>query len=148
MELLDSWGLPATSLLPFSRLFCTLKEPTGRLEVRASFAESLGCHVTLILPFPKHLPSRHPDCLEGGDERGLGPLLSSLLSVLCPAPSMPEYDTDTPLNETDTTITVMLKPAQSRGAPVRWGGCLTWRLSFSFSAPCTPPAEWCHWQCP
>lgn len=32
---------------------------------------------------------------------------------------MPEYDTDTPLNETDTTITVMLKPAQSRGAPVR-----------------------------
>ncbi|KAL0594989.1 Receptor-type tyrosine-protein phosphatase T, partial [Plecturocebus cupreus] len=35
------------------------------------------------------------------------------------SPSMPEYDTDTPLNETDTTITVMLKPAQSRGAPVR-----------------------------
>lgn len=33
---------------------------------------------------------------------------------------MPEYDTDSPLNETDTTITVMLKPAQSRGAPVRW----------------------------
>lgn len=41
------------------------------------------------------------------------------LSVLYPAPSMPEYDTDAPLNETDTTITVMLKPAQSRGAPVR-----------------------------
>lgn len=37
---------------------------------------------------------------------------------------MPEYDTDSPLNETDTTITVMLKPAQSRGAPVRWVFCL------------------------
>lgn len=36
------------------------------------------------------------------------------------APSMPEYETDSPLNETDTTITVLLKPAQSRGAPVRW----------------------------
>ncbi|MBN3272075.1 PTPRT phosphatase, partial [Polyodon spathula] len=34
------------------------------------------------------------------------------------APSMPEYETDAPLNETDTTITVLLKPAQSRGAPV------------------------------
>ncbi|CDQ62113.1 unnamed protein product [Oncorhynchus mykiss] len=32
---------------------------------------------------------------------------------------MPEYETDIPpLNETDTTITVLLKPAQSRGAPV------------------------------
>lgn len=36
---------------------------------------------------------------------------------------MPEYDTDSPLNETDTTITVMLKPAQSRGAPVRLVFC-------------------------
>ncbi|XP_026099475.1 receptor-type tyrosine-protein phosphatase T-like, partial [Carassius auratus] len=33
-------------------------------------------------------------------------------------PSMPEYETESPLNETDTTITVLLKPAQSRGAPV------------------------------
>ena len=35
------------------------------------------------------------------------------------APSMPGYDQDTPLNQTDSTVTVLLKPAQSRGAPVR-----------------------------
>lgn len=50
---------------------------------------------------------------------------------------MPEYDTDSPLNETDTTITVMLKPAQSRGAPVRW----VVLLSFFFwqRSPLLPP---------
>lgn len=48
-------------------------------------------------------------------------LITSTLSLSSSAPSMPEYDADSPLNETDTTITVMLKPAQSRGAPVRWG---------------------------
>lgn len=49
---------------------------------------------------------------------------------------MPEYDTDSPLNETDTTITVMLKPAQSRGAPVRWVVLLSffffWQCSLLF----------------
>ncbi|XP_035384417.1 receptor-type tyrosine-protein phosphatase mu-like [Electrophorus electricus] len=34
------------------------------------------------------------------------------------APSMPIYDQETSLNQTDTTVTVVLKPAQSRGAPV------------------------------
>jgi receptor-type tyrosine-protein phosphatase T len=33
---------------------------------------------------------------------------------------MPEYESEAPLNETDTTITLLLKPAQSRGAPVRY----------------------------
>uniref|UniRef100_A0AAV2JSN9 Receptor-type tyrosine-protein phosphatase U-like Fn3 domain-containing protein n=1 Tax=Knipowitschia caucasica TaxID=637954 RepID=A0AAV2JSN9_KNICA len=31
---------------------------------------------------------------------------------------MPAYDQETSLNQTDTTVTVLLKPAQSRGAPV------------------------------
>lgn len=35
------------------------------------------------------------------------------------APHMPGYDQETPLNQTDSTVTVLLKPAQSRGAPVR-----------------------------
>uniref|UniRef100_A0A8D3CE32 protein-tyrosine-phosphatase n=1 Tax=Scophthalmus maximus TaxID=52904 RepID=A0A8D3CE32_SCOMX len=34
------------------------------------------------------------------------------------APSMPAYDQETSLNQTDSTVTVLLKPAQSRGAPV------------------------------
>uniref|UniRef100_A0A8C6P4S6 Tyrosine-protein phosphatase non-receptor type 20 n=1 Tax=Nothobranchius furzeri TaxID=105023 RepID=A0A8C6P4S6_NOTFU len=33
-------------------------------------------------------------------------------------PSMPAYDQETSLNQTDSTVTVLLKPAQSRGAPV------------------------------
>lgn len=57
------------------------------------------------------------------------------VALFCAAPSMPEYDTDSPLNETDTTITVMLKPAQSRGAPVRWVFC----LFFSHFPPLLPP---------
>uniref|UniRef100_A0A8C5IQL7 protein-tyrosine-phosphatase n=1 Tax=Junco hyemalis TaxID=40217 RepID=A0A8C5IQL7_JUNHY len=73
---------------------------------------------------------RRTDCCQGIRATGpfscvFKPILSSKRLVpdevvLCSAaaPSMPEYDTDSPLNETDTTITVMLKPAQSRGAPV------------------------------
>lgn len=38
---------------------------------------------------------------------------------VCVAPSMPTYDQETSLNQTDSTVTVLLKPAQSRGAPVR-----------------------------
>ncbi|KFQ11571.1 Receptor-type tyrosine-protein phosphatase T, partial [Haliaeetus albicilla] len=50
--------------------------------------------------------------------KGFGPPIITRIATKISAPSMPEYDTDSPLNETDTTITVMLKPAQSRGAPV------------------------------
>lgn len=46
---------------------------------------------------------------------GLPPPASS------PAPSMPAYELETPLNQTDNTVTVLLKPAHSRGAPVRYG---------------------------
>lgn len=35
------------------------------------------------------------------------------------APMMPDYESEAPLNETETTITILLKPAQSRGAPIR-----------------------------
>ncbi len=42
-----------------------------------------------------------------------------LCLVFSLAPSMPAYDQETSLNQTDSTVTVLLKPAQSRGAPVR-----------------------------
>lgn len=43
-----------------------------------------------------------------------------LLNVfISTAPHMPGYDQETPLNQTDSTVKVLLKPAQSRGAPVR-----------------------------
>lgn len=56
--------------------------------------------------------------IKASTAKGFGPPVTTRIATKISAPSMPEYDTDTPLNETDTTITVMLKPAQSRGAPV------------------------------
>ncbi|CAM4628513.1 unnamed protein product [Leuciscus chuanchicus] len=56
--------------------------------------------------------------LKASTNKGFGPPVTSRIATKIAAPSMPEYETDSPLNETDTTITVLLKPAQSRGAPV------------------------------
>ena len=51
---------------------------------------------------------------------------SPISHIFPPAPSMPAYELETPLNQTDNTVTVMLKPAQSRGAPVRYGAEEGW----------------------
>ncbi|XP_021332973.1 receptor-type tyrosine-protein phosphatase T isoform X11 [Danio rerio] len=56
--------------------------------------------------------------LKASTNKGFGPPVTTRITTKIAAPSMPEYETDSPLNETDTTITVLLKPAQSRGAPV------------------------------
>ncbi|EDL96606.1 protein tyrosine phosphatase, receptor type, T (predicted) [Rattus norvegicus] len=56
--------------------------------------------------------------IKASTAKGFGPPVTTRIATKISAPSMPEYDADSPLNETDTTITVMLKPAQSRGAPV------------------------------
>nr|XP_006006728.1 PREDICTED: receptor-type tyrosine-protein phosphatase T [Latimeria chalumnae] len=56
--------------------------------------------------------------IKASTAKGFGPPVTSRITTKISAPSMPDYDMDTPLNETDTTITVLLKPAQSRGAPV------------------------------
>ncbi|KAH0501725.1 Receptor-type tyrosine-protein phosphatase T [Microtus ochrogaster] len=56
--------------------------------------------------------------IKASTAKGFGPPVTTRIATKISAPSMPEYDADTPLNETETTITVMLKPAQSRGAPV------------------------------
>ncbi|XP_026115013.1 receptor-type tyrosine-protein phosphatase T-like [Carassius auratus] len=56
--------------------------------------------------------------LKASTNKGFGPPVTTRIATKIAAPSMPEYETESPLNETDTTITVLLKPAQSRGAPV------------------------------
>ena len=38
-----------------------------------------------------------------------------------PAPSFDYADMPSPLGESENTITVLLRPAQGRGAPIRWG---------------------------
>ncbi|XP_016112082.1 receptor-type tyrosine-protein phosphatase mu-like [Sinocyclocheilus grahami] len=50
--------------------------------------------------------------------KGFGPPAITQATTMISAPSMPAYDQETPLNQTDSTVTVVLKPAQSRGAPV------------------------------
>ncbi|XP_026061165.1 receptor-type tyrosine-protein phosphatase mu-like isoform X4 [Carassius auratus] len=50
--------------------------------------------------------------------KGFGPPAITQATTKISAPLMPVYDQETPLNQTDSTVTVLLKPAQSRGAPV------------------------------
>lgn len=47
---------------------------------------------------------------------------SSMLMTLSPspAPSFDYADMPSPLGESENTITVLLRPAQGRGAPIRW----------------------------
>ncbi|KAG8571208.1 hypothetical protein GDO81_011557 [Engystomops pustulosus] len=50
--------------------------------------------------------------------KGFGPPITSQFTTKISAPSMPSYELETPLNQTDSSLTVLLKPAQSRGAPI------------------------------
>ncbi|XP_043922454.1 receptor-type tyrosine-protein phosphatase mu isoform X3 [Protopterus annectens] len=56
--------------------------------------------------------------IKASTAKGFGHSSTKRFTTNISAPSMPAYDLDTPLNQTDTTVTIMLKPAQSRGAPV------------------------------
>ncbi|XP_072296811.1 receptor-type tyrosine-protein phosphatase mu-like isoform X1 [Eucyclogobius newberryi] len=56
--------------------------------------------------------------LRASTAKGYGPPIITQFTTKISAPSMPAYDQETSLNQTDTTVTVLLKPAQSRGAPV------------------------------
>uniref|UniRef100_A0A672PS12 protein-tyrosine-phosphatase n=1 Tax=Sinocyclocheilus grahami TaxID=75366 RepID=A0A672PS12_SINGR len=59
-------------------------------------------------------PSNHTNALQ----KIYQPPSKKQLKMHINSPSMPAYDQETPLNQTDSTVTVVLKPAQSRGAPV------------------------------
>ncbi|XP_027004874.1 receptor-type tyrosine-protein phosphatase mu-like isoform X6 [Tachysurus fulvidraco] len=50
--------------------------------------------------------------------KGYGSPAFTQFTTKISSPHMPGYDQETPLNQTDSTVTVVLKPAQSRGAPV------------------------------
>ncbi|XP_028817943.1 receptor-type tyrosine-protein phosphatase mu-like isoform X8 [Denticeps clupeoides] len=50
--------------------------------------------------------------------KGFGPPVITQFTTKISAPLMPPYDQETPLNQTDRTVTVLLKPAQSQGAPI------------------------------
>uniref|UniRef100_A0A8C1WYU9 protein-tyrosine-phosphatase n=1 Tax=Cyprinus carpio TaxID=7962 RepID=A0A8C1WYU9_CYPCA len=50
--------------------------------------------------------------------KGYGPPELAQFTTKISPPRMPGYEQETPLNQTDSTVTVLLKPARSRGAPV------------------------------
>uniref|UniRef100_A0A3Q2YX20 Receptor-type tyrosine-protein phosphatase kappa n=1 Tax=Hippocampus comes TaxID=109280 RepID=A0A3Q2YX20_HIPCM len=56
--------------------------------------------------------------LKASTSKGAGPPVNTHITTKIAAPTMPEYDSEAPLNETESTITVLLKPAKSRGAPI------------------------------
>ncbi|XP_034743879.1 receptor-type tyrosine-protein phosphatase mu-like isoform X10 [Etheostoma cragini] len=56
--------------------------------------------------------------LRASTAKGYGPPIITQFTTKISAPSMPAYDQEISLNQTDSTVTVLLKPAQSRGAPV------------------------------
>uniref|UniRef100_A0AAX7TGG3 protein-tyrosine-phosphatase n=1 Tax=Astatotilapia calliptera TaxID=8154 RepID=A0AAX7TGG3_ASTCA len=56
--------------------------------------------------------------LKASTNKGFGPPVTTRITTKIAAPMMPEYESESPLNETETTITILLKPAQSRGAPI------------------------------
>uniref|UniRef100_A0A673AEP2 protein-tyrosine-phosphatase n=1 Tax=Sphaeramia orbicularis TaxID=375764 RepID=A0A673AEP2_9TELE len=50
--------------------------------------------------------------------KGFGPPVITQFTTKISAPLMPAYDQESPLNQTDSSVTILLRPAQSRGAPV------------------------------
>ncbi|KAM9800540.1 receptor-type tyrosine-protein phosphatase T isoform 9-T10 [Syngnathus typhle] len=56
--------------------------------------------------------------LKASTGKGSGPPVTTHVTTKIAAPAMSEYDSEAPLNETESTITVVLKPAKSRGAPI------------------------------
>ncbi|TRZ01855.1 hypothetical protein DNTS_017247, partial [Danionella cerebrum] len=50
--------------------------------------------------------------------KGFGPPAIKQFTTRISSPRMPGYEQELPLNQTESTVTVLLKPAQSRGAPV------------------------------
>nr|XP_054592187.1 receptor-type tyrosine-protein phosphatase mu isoform X3 [Nothobranchius furzeri] len=50
--------------------------------------------------------------------KGFGPPTITQFTTRISAPLMPAYDQEPPLNQTDSTVTILLRPAQSRGAPI------------------------------
>ncbi|XP_061694521.1 receptor-type tyrosine-protein phosphatase mu-like isoform X4 [Syngnathoides biaculeatus] len=65
-----------------------------------------------------HPGSTYSFTLRASTAKGYGPAVVTQFTTKISAPSMPAYDQETSLNQTDSTVTVLLKPAQSRGAPV------------------------------
>ncbi|XP_056100518.1 receptor-type tyrosine-protein phosphatase mu-like isoform X6 [Rhinichthys klamathensis goyatoka] len=69
--------------------------------------------------FPGLYPgSTYSFTIRASTVKGYGPPVITQFTTKISPPRMPGYEQESPLNQSDSTVTVLLKPARSRGAPV------------------------------
>nr|XP_028694066.1 receptor-type tyrosine-protein phosphatase mu isoform X11 [Macaca mulatta] len=93
-------------------------DPEIDLSNQSGRVSKLG-NETHFLFFGLYPGTTYSFTIRASTAKGFGPPATNQFTTKISAPSMPAYELETPLNQTDNTVTVMLKPAHSRGAPVR-----------------------------
>ncbi|KAG8521096.1 Receptor-type tyrosine-protein phosphatase mu, partial [Galemys pyrenaicus] len=95
-------------------------DPEIDLSNQSGRVSKLG-NETHFLFFGLYPGTTYSFTIRASTAKGFGPPATNQFTTKISAPSMPAYELETPLNQTDNTVTVILKPAHSRGAPVRYG---------------------------
>uniref|UniRef100_A0A673VBQ6 protein-tyrosine-phosphatase n=1 Tax=Suricata suricatta TaxID=37032 RepID=A0A673VBQ6_SURSU len=92
-------------------------DPEIDLSNQSGRVSKLG-NETHFLFFGLYPGTTYSFTIRASTAKGFGPPATNQFTTKISAPSMPAYELEAPLNQTDNTVTVMLKPAHSRGAPV------------------------------
>ncbi|EPY79319.1 Receptor-type tyrosine-protein phosphatase mu precursor isoform 3-like protein [Camelus ferus] len=92
-------------------------DPEIDLSSQSGRVSKLG-NETHFLFFGLYPGTTYSFTIRASTAKGFGPPATSQFTTKISAPSMPAYELETPLNQTENTVTVLLKPAHSRGAPV------------------------------
>ncbi|XP_036608722.1 receptor-type tyrosine-protein phosphatase mu isoform X3 [Trichosurus vulpecula] len=92
-------------------------DPEIDLSNQSGRVSKLG-NETHFLFFGLYPGTTYSFTIRASTAKGFGPPATNQFTTKISAPSMPAYELETPLNQTDNTVTVLLKPAQSRGAPI------------------------------
>uniref|UniRef100_A0A674N9C3 protein-tyrosine-phosphatase n=1 Tax=Takifugu rubripes TaxID=31033 RepID=A0A674N9C3_TAKRU len=107
-EPLQTYGVSYKALSSFDTEF-DLSNQSGKVFKLANETSQV---------FTTSTPSTYSFTIRASTIKGFGPPVISQFTTKISAPLMPAYDQEAPLNQTDSTVTVLLRPAQSRGAPV------------------------------
>ncbi|XP_023576170.1 receptor-type tyrosine-protein phosphatase mu [Octodon degus] len=92
-------------------------DPEIDLSNQSGRVSKLG-NETHFLFFGLYPGTTYSFTIRASTAKGFGPPATNQFTTKISAPSMPAYELETPLNQTENTVTVLLKPAQSRGAPI------------------------------
>lgn len=110
---------PHRGLIPLQITYKAVSsfDPEIDLSNQSGRVSKLG-NETHFLFFGLYPGTTYSFTIRASTAKGFGPPATNQFTTKISAPSMPAYEFETPLNQTDNTVTVLLKPAQSRGAPV------------------------------